>query len=371
MRFSLLGLCVVLFSSTSFAQAEKGVKKPDLQWRLIGRVFFDGGFFMNDHLNLGSSFQVNDVRLGTVLTLFEDWEAKIELGYADKAISFKDIYLSYAWKGHVFKLGHQYEPFGYARIGSSNYRFMQHATADEALGTSRKLGLTYSYDRDWWNVMAGVFSNGNVQSGGQLEQGYTLSAKAIARPWMAEKKLLHIGVAPVFIDGKDEVSFGGGVPTMLLADGDNAFLDATVNNVINQWKLDVEGILLCNKWYFQGQYYLGHLNRHDAANYNGQGGYVQAGYLLLGEKHNYDAATGMMKNPAPGSLELLVRYDAVNLNDAGIQGGRLSDVTVGLNYFVNKYIAAKINYTRMMVADASPLGNNRFDVLQARIQLSF
>lgn len=371
MRFSLLGLCVVLFSSTSFAQAEKGVKKPDLQWRLIGRVFFDGGFFMNDHLNLGSSFQVNDVRLGTVLTLFEDWEAKIELGYADKAISFKDIYLSYAWKGHVFKLGHQYEPFGYARIGSSNYRFMQHATADEALGTSRKLGLTYSYDRDWWNVMAGVFSNGNVQSGGQLEQGYTLSAKVIARPWMAEKKLLHIGVAPVFIDGKDEVSFGGGVPTMLLADGDNAFLDATVNNVINQWKLDVEGILLCNKWYFQGQYYLGHLNRHDATNYNGQGGYVQAGYLLLGEKHNYDAATGMMKNPAPGSLELLVRYDAVNLNDAGIQGGRLSDVTVGLNYFLNKYIAAKINYTRMMVADASPLGNNRFDVLQARIQLSF
>ena len=256
MRFSLLGLCVVLFSSASFAQAEKGVKKPDLQWRLIGRVFFDGGFFMNDHLNLGSSFQVNDVRLGTVLTLFEDWEAKIELGYADKAISFKDIYLSYAWKRHVFKLGHQYEPFGYARIGSSNYRFMQHATADEALGTSRKLGLTYSYDRDWWNVMAGVFSNGNVQSGGQLEQGYTLSAKVIARPWMTEKKLLHIGVAPVFIDGKDEVSFGGGVPTMLLADGDNAFLDATVNNVINQWKLDVEGILLCNKWYFQGQYYL-------------------------------------------------------------------------------------------------------------------
>ena len=68
---------------------------------------------------------------------------------------------------------------------------------------------------------------------------------------------------------------------------------------------------------------------------------------------------------------LLVRYDYVDLNDAGIVGGQQSDITVGLNYFFNKYIAAKINYTRMMVEDSSPMGKNNFDVLQARIQLSF
>ena len=79
----------------------------------------------------------------------------------------------------------------------------------------------------------------------------------------------------------------------------------------------------------------------------------------------------MIVNPAPKSLELLCRYDQVNLNDAGIQGGRLSDITVGLNYFLNKYVAAKLNYSRVMPGNTSPMGGEDFDLIQARIQLSF
>lgn len=367
-----LGLWMGLFlTSPATAQQVKNTTESPLQWRLIGRAFFDGGFFMNNRLDLGSSFQVNDLRLGAILNIYEDWEAKIELGYGNKEVSFKDIYLSYDWKGHLFKLGYQYEPFGYARIGSANYRFMEHATADKAIGTGRKLGISYSRNFDWFHFMGGVFSAGNIQTSGLLDQGYSLAAKVVFRPVMKDNKLVHIGVAPVFTDGKSEISFSGGVPTMLLAGEDNAFLDATVDHVINQWKLDIEGIFLYNKWYLQGQYFLSHLNRSATDNYNAQGAYVQAGYLLCGERHNYNANTAMMGNPAPQSLELLVRYDYVDLNDAGIVGGQQSDITVGLNYFFNKYIAAKINYTRMMVEDSSPRGKNNFDVLQARIQLSF
>lgn len=326
---------------------------------------------MNDTLGMGHAFQVNDVRLGTVLTILEDWEAKIELGYANGKVSFKDVYLNYRLGEHAFRLGYQYEPSGYARVGTANYRFMQNATSDNALGDSRKLGISYSYNHTWLNVMAGVYSGGDIQTSGQLDQGYSLAAKVTGRPLMEDKKLVHLAIAPRFSNGKDVVKLAGGVPTTLLNKGDNAFLEASVDQVINQWKLDAECILLCNKWYFQGQYFLSHLNRNAADNFNGKGGYVQAGYLILGDKHNYKAETGMMGNPAPKSLEVLLRYDNVNLNDAGIRGGRLSDITVGMNYFINKYIAAKINYTRMMVGDSSPMGGKDFDLLQARVQLSF
>lgn len=365
-------LCVgVACLNPATAQNQTVSEKNPLQWRLIGRVFFDGGVFMNDTLGWGNAFQVNDVRLGTVVKIFDNWEAKIELGYADKKISMKDIYVNYKLNSHSFRLGYAYEPWGNARVGTAAFRFMQNATADNALGQGRQLGISYSYNYKWMNVMAGVFSGGDIQTSGQMDQGYSVAAKFIGRPLMKEGRVLHLAIAPRFADDKEVVDFTGGVPTNLVAKKDNGFVDASVDRVINSWKLDAECIFIYDKWYFQGQFLVSHLNRHGVDNFNGKGGYAQAGYLILGEKHNYNESTGMIGNPAPKSLELLLRYDNVNLNDAGIRGGRLSDITVGMNYFINKYIAAKLNYTRMMVGDSSPKGGGDFDLLQARLQVSF
>lgn len=63
-----------------------------------------------------TSFQVNDLRLGTVIRFEEHWETKIELGYGDSKISLKDIYLNYSIAKHNIRLGYHYEPFGNARV---------------------------------------------------------------------------------------------------------------------------------------------------------------------------------------------------------------------------------------------------------------
>lgn len=349
----------------------RGIKPGDFEWKLIGRVFFDGGYFFGDSTSLGNSFQVNDIRLGTQIRFLDDWEAKIELGYGDSKVSLKDVYLGYKTGAHVFKLGHQYEPFGYSRVGTANYRFMTNAPSEKALGNKRKLGITYCYNRTWLNVMTGVFSEGEIEKSKPLDQGYSLAGKIIGRPLMGDRKLIHIGIAPKFISGSKEVNLSAGIPTDLLASDKNAFVKANVGQIINQWKLDMEIILLYHKWYFQGQYFQVYLNRFGVSNYKVGGGYAQAGYLILGEKHNYNPATGMIGNPAPKSLEVLFRYDRVDLNNVGIQGGRMSDFSLGMNYFINKYVAAKINYTYLTVGHHAPGGDDDFGLLQARVQFSF
>ncbi len=152
----------------------QGEKSPEdgFRWKLIGRVFFDGGVFMNDTLGFGHAFHVNDIRLGSVVTIGKGWDAKIELGYGNGKVSLKDVYLGYALGEHRFRLGYQYEPFGNARVGTANYRFMQNATADNVFGDSRKLGISYSYDHEWMNIMAGVFSGGDMQGNVKMDQGY-------------------------------------------------------------------------------------------------------------------------------------------------------------------------------------------------------
>lgn len=365
----MLVFCSILAGFQASAQEFVKGGKDRFEWRLIGRVFFDGGFLPDDSVR--NSFQVNDIRLGTQIRFLEHWEAKIELGYGDSKISLKDVFLNYRRHAHSFRLGYHYEPFGNARVGTANYRFMTDAPSNKAIGNKRKLGFSYAYNHTWFNVMTGMFSDGDIEKSKPVDQGYALALKVVGRPLMQDKKLIHIGLAPRFNSSGKEVVFSAGFPTDLLSKEENTLVQARVDQVINQWKLDVELILLYHKWYFQGQFFEAHLNRFAAANYNAKGGYVQAGYMIIGAKHNYDAVTGMIRNPVPGSLEVLFRYDNLNLNDAGISGGRLSDVSVGMNYFINKYVAAKINYTRMMVGRSAPAGKKDADVIQARLQFSF
>ena len=344
-------------------------KQENFRWKIIGRAFFDAGILTKD--STSTTFQIDDLRFGILLRFLEHWEGKIEFAFESKEVSFKDIYLNYSEGNHQIRLGHYHEPFGNARVGTTNFRFMTNASSDDILGDKRKLGMTYAYNRERWNMIVGLFSDGNIEQSKPLNQGYILAGKWVYRPLYRDLKLLHIGFAPRFRDAISMVRYRGGVSTDLLSQKDNTIIETSVNQVINQWKLDLEIILLYKKWYLQGQYYLSHLNRYGADNYLAKGGYIQAGFMILGYKHNYDPKTGMVLNPAPGSLEVLMRYDGINLNDAGIQGGCFSDVSLGINYFVNKFIAIKFNYTRLMPGKTALGGDDGFDLYQTRMQLSF
>lgn len=346
-------------------------KTNGFEWRLMGRVFFDAGAFFNDKTDLGNGVQINDLRLGTQIRFLQDWNVKMELGYGDEKVSIKDIYINYKTGNHNIRLGYYHEPFGIDRIGSTNFKFIETASADKTFGSTRKLGICYLYNQAYFNFMGGVFSDGNPGKSHQLNQGYTVSAKFIGRPLVGDGRLLHLAIAPRFSSHGERIEFTGGVPTTLLSGADNRFVFAEVDRVINQWKMEVELIGIYRKWYLEGHYLMAHVNRAGVANYNGQGGYVQGGYMILGEKQNYNPVTGMVANPAPKSLEILCRYNRTNLNDAGITGGKLSDLSVGMNYFINRYIVARLNYVHVMTSHQAPAGADDFDLIQGRIQFSF
>lgn len=96
------------------------------------------------------------------------------------------------------------------------------------------------------------------------------------------------------------------------------------------------------------------------------GYYVQASYFLTGEHRAYDRRLGRFARVIPrtsawtvdptsntqkpsvcwgsGAWEVAARYSQVSLNDAGISGGRLSDVTLGVNWYLNPNFRIQWNY---------------------------
>jgi phosphate-selective porin OprO/OprP len=92
-----------------------------------------------------------------------------------------------------------------------------------------------------------------------------------------------------------------------------------------------------------------------------QGGYVQALWFLTGEHDVYNRHTGTFEGPVPyenaycicgpngeckgwGAWQIGARYNAIDLNDNGINGGILNSFTFGVNWFWTPNAKVQFNY---------------------------
>ena len=89
------------------------------------------------------------------------------------------------------------------------------------------------------------------------------------------------------------------------------------------------------------------------------GGYVQALYFLTGEHQNYVKQAGVFDRVVPlhnlawhgadsfrtcGAWQIGAQFSYLDLDDKAIQGGRIYDWTIGLNWFLNPNMKFQLNY---------------------------
>jgi phosphate-selective porin OprO/OprP len=117
------------------------------------------------------------------------------------------------------------------------------------------------------------------------------------------------------------------------------------------------------------------------------GYYLESGYFLTGEHKNYKRGSAKFGGIEPkknfgdddggkGAWEVAARYSRIDLNDRDIvnqelksgsrRGGVLSNVTVGLNWYLNPLTRVMMNY---VYSDLQNIGIAR--ILQTRVQVSF
>ena len=71
-----------------------------------------------------------------------------------------------------------------------------------------------------------------------------------------------------------------------------------------------------------------------------------------------------------GAWELAARWSYLELNDKNIEGGRPSDVTIGVNWYYNNRMRFMANYVRGLLDD--PVDRESVaEVFQFRLQLGF
>lgn len=148
-----------------------------------------------------------------------------------------------------------------------------------------------------------------------------------------------------------------------------AMMDVVLPNATRR---GYELLIYYGKFSFQSEYIRTQVKRRNAlADYTGQGGYAQCSWLLIGNTYDYDAAPACPSRPIGRALELCGRFNIVDMNDrtAEVLGGAQKDLSLGLNYYINKHIGIKVNYSYVIPGKhIRKISDKNFSILQARFQ---
>jgi phosphate-selective porin OprO/OprP len=367
------------------------------QLRLGGRIMADFASinadsdtenFFGDDEDFGHGGEIRRARLYMQGTLYDSVEFKTQFDFAGGEVEPKDIYLGLKGIPYIgrIRVGHLKEPVSLEQMTSTKYiTFMERSLMD-ALIPGRNLGVSIFdnplNDRLGWSFGFYRDVNDEISDGFSDQDKYNLAVRLRGLPWYAEegRKLLHLGLSyshkfrsesdgtTLRFRSRPEAHLS---PFYYVDTGD--FLTSGVD-LINP-----ELALVYGPFSFQGEYALAMVDR-SLPNPDFWGFYVYGSYFITGEnrvykggdfdrvkpKHNFLAEGGGL-----GAWEVALRYSYLDLADAGLgtvngQGGKLGDLTFGLNWYLNPNVRWMFNY---VYADLDEVGDT--NIFETRFQIDF
>lgn len=389
--------------STDIPLVENLKKTPDFpKVKLTGFFQADAGFFNQDAASLARFGDIDDVRgfrrarLAAVGDVSEYVSYMLEMDFAFPGRpTFMDVWLDVhkvPVLGNV-RIGQYRVPFGMDALTSvRELTFLERATPF-AFNPFRQYSVGFHDNNEaqtvTWAAAAFGFPT-DVYGDSTGDKGYGMASRITALPIYEDDGsfLLHFGgdyaltrPSTDALRYRNQPEFGG---PFIGATGSTPstpfFADTNVMNASSSNLFNAEIAAVVNSFYVQSEltYALVNLNNGNSATFPGY--YAQAGYFLTGEKRSYNKLAGVLGRVKPlsswgepcgyGAVELAARYSYLNLNDGGINGGRLNDVTLGVNWYLNQYTKFQFNYIRAM-ADQAAFGRSNTNIVGLRAQVDF
>ncbi len=137
----------------------------------------------------------------------------------------------------------------------------------------------------------------------------------------------------------------------------------------------LEGALVQGPWSLQAEYMQARVQRTSGPDLAFDGWYAFASWFVTGEHRRYNHKRGSFKQIRPkgryGAWELAARYSSIDLADQNVQGGQEDNITLGVNWYVNKNLRFMANYI-LVNADPNRYGDqDEPRILQFRGQYHF
>jgi phosphate-selective porin OprO/OprP len=313
------------------------------------------------------------------------------------------------------RVGQWKHPFSLEVVSSFRYTtFMERSSLFQAFTPFRHLGVGfYNHSDDLMATWAAsYFRTGQDQFGGSLSTtgGNGVAGRLTQLAWYDDSSLgrsyMHLGGAYYWNSPPRHVGRFRSIPEMFVGEnspgavgtagfpvpgafnGTPFFVDTGVLlDTEHIHTFGLEALLVHGPLSIQAEAVSALVDQEASPAALLGGAYVQVGWFLTGEHRPYDRTSGAIDRVRPfedfflvrtdrgieggwGAWELATRYSHIDLNDESIQGGRMDNLTAGVNWYCNPYSKVVFNYVHSWVTDRNdvPSEANSFAL---RAQMDF
>ncbi len=372
-----LALCV---AGTTFAQTND---QPTLKVTPTGRALMDGAIYTSNDNDFKDGLAMPDLRLGVKAT-YGDWKAKVDVGFGYGKVSIKDVFIEKDFsKNLLLRVGNFVHQFGLQSATSSSMKIsMEEPTSNEVFGYPRLLGAMVVYDKDQYFAAASVHGESYEMQYRSNEMGrpsYGGITRLVYRPSTADGKIMQIGISGAISTPQYDKSparshhvfnISGGFPTRVAK---ITAINADITDAQFMGKFTPELLLNSGPVALESQYYWFGVKRDAQPTYTAYGAYGLLRMLAKGGNYKYSHADAGIATPGAKSLEFVLGYNYTNLsnNKTGIQGGRISDLSLTANWYINKYIIWRWRASYTHSFDRANVPDVNLGALQTRLQIIF
>lgn len=373
-RFNQYGVAVN--RNALFGEERNGIlvfesKTQDYKVWFDSRVQVDGATFFGENEDfdaIGNGVSIRRARFAVKAQVTPDWYGEVDLDFANGVFELKDALVRYSGIKHLeFTAGNFKESFSMESTTTSRYlSFMERPMIVQTFAPSRHIGYQVSFKSKYILGFAGAFFQAiedleirtNVEDNNKdygRNAGHSFTAKMVAMPFAGKADYgLHLGVAGSYRSPKADMAtseYGGVRYSTRNGTSINRkkYLDTDViTNVDHDLLYGAEFAGYYKALRVQAEYIGNNTYLKSNTVYKFNGWYAHAGILLFGGRQRYNASEGEFTQPKRGQkwgdIELLVRYEYINLNSLDVYGGSAQAYSAGLNYHVNNNVKIMLNY---------------------------
>ncbi len=371
------------------------VESADKKFKLKfgGRVQIDHAYFhQNEELDVfygplesttGTEFR--RLRFFISGTIYQSVEFKLNVDFAGGESRLKDAYIgvkNIPGVGRI-RVGHMKEPLRFDALTSSKYiTFMERAIpADFANERNNGILLMNDFLNQKLSFQTGVFRNADAFGNDKKADhdiAWTSRITTLVINNVEKERLLHFGATYSYRKPDKEfydisVRPKSHLSRKYISTGD--IPDVETTQIIN-----VEAAYSNGPFTVQAEYLTSSVEQKassTAQTYNFINYYVQASYFITKEHRPYKnsySTWGRLKpkhyfmngNKGIGAWEVALRYTDTNLNSQNIMGGEQSDITLGLNWYLNSATRIMLNQVWTHFKDQGNL-----NIFEVRFQIDF
>ena len=349
-----------------------------------GRLMFDAGFTnAPDSTGASDGFgnEVRRARLGASGDMPGGFGYKFEVDFAGNEISVADAILSYENGPIEIAIGQHNNFQSLEELTSSLHTtFIERAAFTDAFGFERRLGASITYARGDVLAQAGVFTD-NLEDTDSKNRG--ADARIVFMPKAGDTQL-HFGGSFHYNDLDDPAAQLRYRQRPLVHFTSQRFIDTRSMGADSETGYGLEAAAIAGRFHAAAEGYWQSVDMPGVADDpTFFGGYFEAGVFLTDDTRGYKGGKFDRTKPSSpvgeggiGSVQFTLRYDHLDLNDAGIVGGRQAGYFAALVWKPTDYTALMLNYGRLQYKDAilpTASGDTSYgvDAIGMRAQIDF